>query len=42
MQGGFSKWVSSGLPAAPRKADYDAGQLDVLNDNLDVLAAPIV
>ncbi|KAF5835772.1 hypothetical protein DUNSADRAFT_6912 [Dunaliella salina] len=39
MGGGFSKWVKNGLPVETTKADYEAGQIDVLNDNLEVVAA---
>jgi len=39
MKGGFSKWVKEGLPVETAKADYEAGQIDVLNDNLEVVAA---
>eukprot|EP00983_Pelagomonas_calceolata_P016577 523367-Pelagomonas_calceolata.AAC.6 len=39
--GGFSKWVKEGLPVETAKADYEAGQIDVLNDNLEVVAARV-
>lgn len=40
-QGGFSGWVKDGLAVETSKVDYEAGQIDVLNDNLEVIAARV-
>lgn len=40
LQGGFTRWVKDGLPVE-KKSDYEAGQIDVLADNLEVVAARV-